>query len=224
LKLIALLGVTGAASPALADELVFRFAGTINLVEGNAPVEVGATFTFEYRFDSETPDKDPDPTFGRYTGAILDADVDLGGVFQFESAPGDILVLNDPVGDIYSGQVVGPTGSATVLLFDPLAMALASDELPETLALESFFVRAFRFAVKTGPSLWAVEGDITKFTVVSVVCYPDCNSDGALNLADFGCFQTRFALGDPYADCNGDTVLNLADFGCWQTVFALGCP
>lgn len=27
------------------------------------------------------------------------------------------------------------------------------------------------------------------------VCYPDCNSDGALTLADFGCFMTKFALG-----------------------------
>jgi hypothetical protein len=55
-------------------------------------------------------------------------------------------------------------------------------------------------------------------------CYPDCNSDGVLNLADFGCFQTRFALGDPYADCNTDGVTNLADFGCFQTQFAFGCP
>jgi hypothetical protein len=55
-------------------------------------------------------------------------------------------------------------------------------------------------------------------------CYPDCNDDGALNLADFGCFQTRFASGSPYADCNGDFALNLADFGCYQTRFAQGCP
>ena len=33
-------------------------------------------------------------------------------------------------------------------------------------------------------------------------------------------------LGQPscYADCNGDGQLNLADFGCFQTKFALGCP
>jgi hypothetical protein len=55
-------------------------------------------------------------------------------------------------------------------------------------------------------------------------CYPDCNGDGLLNLADFGCFQTKFALQDPYADCNGDGFLGLADFGCFQTKFALGCP
>jgi hypothetical protein len=55
-------------------------------------------------------------------------------------------------------------------------------------------------------------------------CYADCNLDGALNLADFGCFQTKFALADPYADCNLDGTLNLADFGCFQTRFAVGCP
>jgi hypothetical protein len=28
-------------------------------------------------------------------------------------------------------------------------------------------------------------------------CYADCNGDGQLNVADFGCFQTRFVLGCP---------------------------
>ncbi len=59
---------------------------------------------------------------------------------------------------------------------------------------------------------------------VTLICQPDCNADGTLNLADFGCFQTRFATQHPYADCNGDAVLNLADFGCFQTLFAIGCP
>ena len=55
-------------------------------------------------------------------------------------------------------------------------------------------------------------------------CYADCNADGALSVADFGCFQTRFVAGDPYADCNGDGVRTVADFGCFQTAFVLGCP
>ena len=58
---------------------------------------------------------------------------------------------------------------------------------------------------------------------VEMVCYPDCNADGLLNLADFGCFTTKFATGDPYADCNGCGINNLADFGCFVTKFALGC-
>jgi hypothetical protein len=73
---------------------------------------------------------------------------------------------------------------------------------------------------------WQV--DNVKIKVTSLVCqsscYADCNGDGLLGLADFGCFQTKFALGDPYADCNGDGLLGLADFGCFQTKFALGCP
>jgi hypothetical protein len=64
---------------------------------------------------------------------------------------------------------------------------------------------------------------------VSGVCYANC--DGStnppiLNVADFGCFLTKFAAGDPYANCDGSTtppVLNVADFGCFLTAFAAGC-
>ncbi len=55
-------------------------------------------------------------------------------------------------------------------------------------------------------------------------CYPDCNADGALTVADFGCFQTKFVLGDPYADCNASGTLTVADFGCFQSAFVGGCP
>ena len=55
-------------------------------------------------------------------------------------------------------------------------------------------------------------------------CYPDCNADGALTVADFGCFQTTFVAADPYADCNADGALTVADFGCFQSKFAAGCP
>lgn len=58
------------------------------------------------------------------------------------------------------------------------------------------------------------------------VCYPSCTyyGMGPLTLADFGCFQTNFALGNVYADCDEDGLLTLADFGCFVTYFALGCP
>ena len=60
-------------------------------------------------------------------------------------------------------------------------------------------------------------------TVEGGVCYPDCNGDDALTVADYGCFQTAFVLGEMYADCNQDGILTVADFGCFQTQFALGC-
>ncbi len=59
----------------------------------------------------------------------------------------------------------------------------------------------------------------TKYT-----CYPDCNTDGTLTLADFACFQNKFATQSAYADCTNDTLFNLADFGCFQSKFVLACP
>ncbi len=57
-----------------------------------------------------------------------------------------------------------------------------------------------------------------------VLCYADCNQSGSLTIADFGCFQGRFASGNPYADCNGSGTLTIADFGCFQGAFASSCP
>ncbi len=55
-------------------------------------------------------------------------------------------------------------------------------------------------------------------------CYPDCNESGGLTIADFACFQTKFAASDPYADCNASGSLTIADFACFQAKFAAGCP
>ncbi|MFM9995597.1 MAG: PEP-CTERM sorting domain-containing protein [Phycisphaerales bacterium] len=60
--------------------------------------------------------------------------------------------------------------------------------------------------------------------VLSGPCYPDCNESGNLTLADFGCFQGKYVLNDPYADCNASGTLTVADFGCFQTKFVAGCP
>lgn len=55
-------------------------------------------------------------------------------------------------------------------------------------------------------------------------CYPDCNTDGALTIADFGCYQAKFVASDPYADCNASGTLTIADFACFQAAFVTGCP
>jgi hypothetical protein len=54
-------------------------------------------------------------------------------------------------------------------------------------------------------------------------CAADCDGNGTLNIDDFVCFQTLFALGEPGADCDGSGALNIDDFICFQTLFALGC-
>ncbi len=57
-------------------------------------------------------------------------------------------------------------------------------------------------------------------------CYPNCDRSPVtpyLSVNDYICFQTRFALGDPYADCDGNGQRNVNDYICFQTSFALGC-
>ncbi len=54
-------------------------------------------------------------------------------------------------------------------------------------------------------------------------CYADCDGNGTLDINDFICFQTFYAINDPYADCDGDGVLNINDFICFQTFYAIGC-
>ncbi|MFM9994602.1 MAG: hypothetical protein ACKVU4_02250 [Phycisphaerales bacterium] len=59
---------------------------------------------------------------------------------------------------------------------------------------------------------------------LGAICYPDCNKDAQLTVADFGCFQGKYVLGDLYADCNTSGTLTVADFGCFQGKYVLGCP
>ncbi len=69
--------------------------------------------------------------------------------------------------------------------------------------------------------------DGVKVTASKIVCdsacYADCDGSGTLNIDDFICFQTNYALGDPSADCDGSGNLNIDDFICFQTFYALGC-
>ncbi len=59
--------------------------------------------------------------------------------------------------------------------------------------------------------------------VSSKACKPDCDASGGLDIDDFICFQTRFAISDPYADCDESGSLDIDDFICFQTFFAVGC-
>jgi hypothetical protein len=146
------------------------------------------------------------------------------------------LKVTNPAGTVYNGNwgLTLPTGGAAhtnwsvaggstdtkntaenVNVFQPMAgtwkveviaTEVVQDGNPETPAMD----------VDYG---LAVVGGVAAST-----CYPDCNADGVLTVADFGCFQTKFVLADPYGDCDGDGQLTVADFGCFQTKFVVGCP
>lgn len=59
---------------------------------------------------------------------------------------------------------------------------------------------------------------------VSIYCRADVNQDRQLSVADFGAFQTAFAIGNAVvADFNDDGLLTVADFGAYQTRYVMGC-
>jgi hypothetical protein len=117
---------------------------------------------------------------------------------------------------MFRGGVWSPLG----LGVDRSAQAILAADLDGPGAKPPTVFATGNFALAGG----APSKNFAAWTCPAPACYADCNGDGALNLADFGCFQTKFATGDSYADCNGDGMRNLADFGCFQTKFALGCP
>ncbi|MFM9995666.1 MAG: GC-type dockerin domain-anchored protein [Phycisphaerales bacterium] len=95
----------------------------------------------------------------------------------------------------------------------------------QTWNLDGKFTTPYRM-VRTPHALYACGygGEIWRVGDLVSACSADCNADGALTVADFGCFQTKFVAGDPSADCSGDGSLTVADFGCFQTGFVAGCP
>jgi hypothetical protein len=118
-------------------------------------------------------------------------------------------------------ETLGPTGTQSVggWLFKEFRVA---DFVTPTAQVRVRFVAA---DVGLGS---IVEAAVDDFKVVEILCgapcYPDCDGVNGLNVADFGCFQTKFVAGDPYADCDGVNGLTVADFGCFQTKFVAGCP
>ena len=117
----------------------------------------------------------------------------------------------------------GGTGAEDPITFEPIlppnrtyrSVMENVDEVRMTTMVPGFFYIS---------NFWEAGFDNLKVVVEGAGCYPDCNADAVLTVADFGCFQTRFVAADPYADCNGDSLHTVADFGCFQTLFVQGCP
>ncbi|MCC6660620.1 MAG: EF-hand domain-containing protein [Phycisphaerales bacterium] len=152
--------------------------------------------------------------WGETIGWINFGDGTPGGVTAYTNATGadhgvNILANSDLAGLAW-GETVGWINFDTAAAIGPQRARF--DAIAGRL-------RGYAWGENIG---WLNLDDIAHY--VARKCYPDCNDDGTLNLSDFGCFQTKFALGNLYADCNNDGLLNLSDFGCFQTKFALGCP
>jgi hypothetical protein len=95
-------------------------------------------------------------------------------------------------------------------------------------------VESSRPALFAAGSFLSIDGEgssgLAVWTCADPPCYANCDGSTVfpfLNVADFVCFQQRFAAGDPYANCDGSTtppILSASDFICFLTRFAAGCP
>ncbi|MEX2218287.1 MAG: reprolysin-like metallopeptidase, partial [Phycisphaerales bacterium] len=111
----------------------------------------------------------------------------------------------------------------------PVGTPLACNDDSDTCAVGSFQSQLAWDAIAGG--LYTIRvGGFTSATGTGTLtlscpqaCYPNCDESTTapvLNVADFGCFLTRYAAGEAYANCDGSTtapVLNVADFGCFLT-------
>lgn len=74
-----------------------------------------------------------------------------------------------------------------------------------------------------GSNGWFSKGTFDFTFQVVTPCYADCDQSGSLDIDDFVCFQTLYALQNSIADCDASGTLDIDDFVCFQTLYALGC-
>ena len=171
------------------------------------------------------------PITGGPAGALyIDIAINnAGNMFAHDIVTDAMVSVNKTTG---AAAILGPTGLlanfAQGMDFDP-----ASDILYATLYTGAGVGNFVSINTTTGAATiivstqtWTPVGAEMEMAIQgeASTCYPDCNEDGALTVADFGCFQTAFVAGNTYADCNGDGQLTVPDFGCFQTKFVAGCP
>jgi hypothetical protein len=186
----------------------------------------------------------PGPNAGNSDGFLVRLDLSGARLWarQFGSAGYDYVrgVAPDGTGGVFlaghaEGAVGGPFGGA----YDPFALRFnaGGDQMWAT-QLGGVYGEDALCALAAGSALY-MGGRGSLFATglgeawiarYSSQCYANCDESTlapALNIADFVCFQQRFAAGSPYANCDGSTsvpTLDLNDFVCFIQRYAAGCP
>ncbi len=116
-----------------------------------------------------------------------------------------------------------PSASGQTIACNDDACANRSKVIFPVIQGQQYLIRVGGFEGETG------QGVLTMTCAGTVFCYPNCDGSSGpgsvptLNVNDFICFQTKFALRDPYADCDNNGTYNVNDYICFQTRFAIGC-
>ncbi len=149
-----------------------------------------------------------------FSATPADGFLNLSAVWQLETAPGS---------GVYAPLDDGPIPGATPAIAAITQPSPTANPGPTRLTITGVTMplHARRVRALVSNACGVATSDAA---ILMVLCYADCDSTGTLNVNDYICFQTKFALGDPYADCDGNGVRNVNDYICFQTRFALGCP
>ncbi len=131
------------------------------------------------------------------------------------------------------GEVIAGTSNSTALVWTAITGAMHLDkhlasngvQVPQGYKLEYAYAVSGDGLTFGGQAKNLITGIREGFvaTVPGNFCTVDCDASGALDIDDFICFQTRFAISEPYADCDSSGELDIDDFICFQTFFAIGC-
>ncbi len=141
-----------------------------------------------------------------HQGEAYGTDIGNTGLFKIDLATGAMTHVGD----------IGQSGNwYNDLAFDSTGRLLAA----------RFQGGVYEVNLATHSETFAFNGNYVglAFMGEAHACYPDCDGNEVLDIDDFICFQTMYALGDPYADCDGDGAQNIDDFVCFQTLYAFGC-
>ena len=222
------LGVLAAAPnvpSAGADIIRITVRGHVESIEGPLPspaeIVVGAPYVYTYVFDTATPDNEPDPQVGMYTGAVVFARFDVNG-YRFDTRAGAVNVLNDGfAGDTYQGAALTPLHYAALNLSDFGGVVFSSDALPSTIDLADFQSASFILDINIGPAYSRSVSSVESLERVVIPCRCDWDFSGGLNSQDFFTFLNDFFA--EQGDFNGDGVTNSADFFDFLTCFFDPC-
>jgi hypothetical protein len=156
---------------------------------------------------------------GQSTTGYTAANLGTQGLFVFDdAAPGPYAV--PPVG-AYPRPGVDGIGGAFKPTVDPLSVFFG-------LPIDSVWTVEVSDASPGFAGAVSALG-IQVEQIEPLTCYPNCDrstSPPFLNINDFICFQSFFAMGQPYANCDNSTtppILNVNDFICFLSSFAAGC-
>ncbi len=142
-----------------------------------------------------------------------------------------ITVSDD--GSVIGGTISGGGSSTAIVWVQKKGILTASDYLASMgVSVPNNYTPQYIYAISGDGRTFGgyarntatnkIEGFVARIPGGSA-CIPDCDESGKLDINDFICFQTFFALGDPKADCDASGGLDIDDFICFQTNFAIGC-